>query len=77
MNLITLNRAPTKEEALEIVDQLRADIESGEVVAIFAVGVQDDDATNIYLGTCKPISRLRITGSVTEALHSFMHGDVL
>lgn len=77
MNVIALNRLPTLEDALGVIDQLRADTEEGKLVAFFAVGIADDDSTNVYVGTTRPISRLRVQGALTFALHSFQHGEVL
>lgn len=74
--LATYNVTPTMADALQAVDELRADIASGKVRGFFAVGVGADDGLKGYLGSSSPVSRLRITGAIAQALYDFSAGKI-
>lgn len=76
MKVVTLNQNPTMQDALNTVDILRREIAEGKVVAFFVAGLSDDDACIAYIGSSKPVSRLRVTGAMATALHCFNEGEV-
>lgn len=61
----------TKEEALQVIDGLRQAIESGEIVAFAAVGIEPSDCTRMWTSTTRPVTRLRMMGAMYNLLHSF------
>lgn len=75
MKLLTLNSQPTLPDALGIIDTLRNDLESGKLVAFYAVGISRDDQTYGYCGTSRYFSRLRMEGALSNALHNFQHDE--
>lgn len=68
------NAEASLEDALRVVDQLRADIVSGKVRAFACVAVCPDDGTLGYIGYTQPISRLRVQGAVATLLHKYIDG---
>lgn len=75
MKLVEFNTNPSLQDALSALDELRKDIESGKIVAFAAAGVGQDDATFWYCGSSRPVSRLRLTGAMSNALYHFNVGD--
>jgi hypothetical protein len=75
MKLIHFDGTPTMRDALASIDALRKDVESGQVVCFIAVGVGSDDACVGYTGSSKPVSRLRLTGAMSNLLHQFNAGS--
>lgn len=61
--LATFNPLPSREEALASLDSLRKMIESGEMIAYAAVGIEPDDKTRFWCGASKPVTRLRLIGA--------------
>ncbi len=61
----------TTETALEILDELRAKIESGEIIAFAAVGIEPDDITFSWTASTRPVSRLRMIGAIGSLFHCF------
>ena len=76
MKLVTLNANPTMQEALEAVELLRKDVESGKVGAFFAIGVTAEDGVMGYTGSSRPHSRLRMQGAISQGLHDWLSGMV-
>lgn len=76
MNVIKLNQQPTLQDALAVLDALRADVVEGKVTGFLVAGVDDQDVTILYVSTTKPISRLRLQGAMSQALHDFQRGVV-
>lgn len=75
MKLVEFSPQPTVEKALEIVEALRQDVVAGKIIGFFIVGVSSDDNTYAYVGTTRPVSRLRMGGAMQHALHCFNHGE--
>lgn len=77
MKLLTI--APKQidtRDMLDVVDQLRAQIESGKVVAFAAVTIEPDDTCSAWLGAGASVSRLRMQGGIAQLMHNFLSGDV-
>lgn len=76
MQLISL---PTRKQdvgdALSVLAQLKADIESGKVVAFVAAGVAPDDAAYAYASSTETVSRLRMLGSISNLQQAYMAGE--
>lgn len=68
---IPLNNAPTKQDALDVVESLKQAIESGQLVAFAAVGIEENDNTSIWSSSTRPVSRLRMIGAMHHMLHSY------
>jgi hypothetical protein len=68
-------REQGKPRLLAIVDDLRAKIESGEIVAFAAVGIQPDDVTLSWQGCTQGVTNLRLVGAVARLLHG-VHMDI-
>jgi hypothetical protein len=64
---VKLNQLPSKDEALEVVESLRRDVESGKIVAFHAVGIAADDMLYRYQGMSRPVTYLRIVGALEFA----------
>ena len=73
MNIVSLQNS-TKEEALECLDSLREQLESGKIIAFAAVGIEPDDVTCYWQATTRKITRLRLIGA-TATLHNFVLND--
>lgn len=68
-------REKGKQKLLSILDDLRAKVESGEIVAFAAVGIQPDDVTLSWQGCTHGVTNLRLVGAVACLLHS-VHMDI-
>jgi tellurite resistance protein len=68
MNVVTISRAKQIAESLEVLDSLRKQVESGEVVMFIAVGVTPADGTLQWRGTDGSKSRLQMLGAVVDLL---------
>lgn len=65
------------EEALSVLDDLRAEVVSGEVVAFCAVGIKRDDGTAMWLANVgKAKTNLQMMGAVTNLLLHYWNGDI-
>jgi hypothetical protein len=60
-----------KSDALEVLDDLRAAVERGEIIAFACVGIEPDDCTQIWSSSTKPTTRLKIIGAMAHMLHSY------
>lgn len=65
----------TKEDALAVIDDLRVAVESGEIIAFAAVGVEPDDCTKMWSTSTRPVTRLRMMGAIHNLLHSYTNGE--
>lgn len=65
-----------KAAMLETLDNLRAKVESGEVVAMAAVGISQSDDVASWMSTVGHVSRLRVYGAVSHLLHCLHAGEV-
>jgi hypothetical protein len=74
--LVTLDRAPTKADALAAADDLRRAIEDGRIVAFVAVGVTDRDESYGYCGSVKLVSRLRMQGAIAQLQQDYIAGEL-
>ena len=70
-----LHFRPNLDEALEVLDTLRADLEAGKITGFLAVGVADDDECLAYTGFAKRVSGLRAMGAVAYLQHLTLHED--
>ena len=61
--------------AAEVLHQLEVDLLDGKVVGFFIAAIGPEDDTYAYIGTSKPVSRLRMGGAMQHALHTFNHGE--
>ena len=76
MKIVTLNTTPSLSDALETLDAVRNELVTGKLVAFFLAGVGDDDSCYAFIGSIKPVSRLRTIGAMATALHMFHTGEV-
>lgn len=61
------------EEALAVIDDLRAKVASGQVIAFSGVGIEPGDETVCWQATVRPVTRLRMMGAIWSLLHNFSH----
>lgn len=67
MSVVRLEpKRPDKQRALGILDDLRAKIESGDLVAFAAVGIQPDDELRMWTATTVSVTRLRMIGAIAR-----------
>lgn len=76
MKAVELNQTPTREHALQAVDGLRGKIERGEIVAFVAVGIMNDDTIEGFVGSSRPVSRLRLHGAIAALGHDVLDGKL-
>lgn len=74
MKITELNHTPTKAECLEAVDALRKQIDDGTIVAFAAVGIQASDVVSSFMGSSRPVSRLRMIGACSR-LHHYVNSQ--
>lgn len=66
--------APDKQRALDVLDDLRKKIESGQVIAFAAVGIEPDDSTLFWTAATLGVSRLRLLGAMAHLQHCYHDG---
>lgn len=76
MKVVSLDTAGSTAEAVAVLDELRAHIESGEVVAFFVAAVSPSDEVSAYSATTRGVSRLRMIGAMTMAVSAMTNGEV-
>lgn len=76
MKIVSLDRSGSTDEALAVLDDLRAHVESGEVVAFLVAAVSPTDETMAYAATTRGVSRLRMIGAMTMAVQAMCNGEV-
>jgi hypothetical protein len=65
------------EEAIEVLDQLRSDLESGKVMCFCAVGISKDDATTMWLANVgRSKTNLQLMGALANLMLHFWKGDI-
>lgn len=74
LNVVSLQ--PDTKEALRCLDDLRAKIESGEVVMFAAVGVTQNDSTFAWTGLTTKKTRLQMLGAIAELFFSYWNLDI-
>lgn len=65
---------PDRTAALKVVDDLRARVVSGEIVAFAAVGITRNDSALMWLGTSEKKTNLQVAGAIATLQMSFQHG---
>lgn len=76
MKIVKWNSTPTLNDALETIDQLRQQVVDGKITAFFIAGLDDEDCTYAFVGSVKPVSRLRLQGSMSQAVYAMQSGEV-
>lgn len=70
--LITLApKVVDKSDALDVIDSLRAAIESGQIKAFACVGIEPDHNTRMWSSSTAMTSRLEMIGAMTHLLHCY------
>jgi len=69
MKIIEIKNSP--EAMLKSLDELRKDIESGEVTCYAAIGILRDDGTCIYTGSVGGKTALQLRGAVAQLFQRF------
>ena len=67
---------PDMTSALSSLDDLRAMVASGEVHMFCAVGIEKNDNTRMWVGSCGSKSKLQLIGALTHLLFSYWHNDI-
>lgn len=62
--------------ALEVLDDLRTKIESGEVIGFVAAGFSADDTSYAWASSTTKASRLRMIGAMSNALWHYNNGGI-
>lgn len=76
LHVVEHPRAADKAGMLEVLDNLRAKVEAGELVAFAAVAISEDDETYAFTAAARHVSRLRQFGAVSHLLHCLQAGEV-
>ena len=76
VKVVNLDTEGSKQQALEVLDDLRAAVESGEVVAFLAAAVTPTDEVLTYSATTRGVSRLRMIGAMTCTIAAMTSGEV-
>lgn len=72
-----LELRPDMTGALESLDDLRAKVESGEIVMFCAVGVEKDDSTRMWVGSAHGSkTKLQWMGALTHLLLTIWHEEL-
>lgn len=74
MNVVSIARKSTN--LLETLDAIRERIAKGEVVALSAVLVTQDDTTIGYTASVGGVTRLRMLGALATLNHSYLNGEL-
>jgi hypothetical protein len=75
MKVVKLNTQPTLDDALSVLESLTNDVKSGAVIAFFAAALDDKDVTIAYVSSTKAVTRLRLQGAMSQALHDMQRGE--
>lgn len=75
LKVVNIHGLPTKQAALDVVDSIRRDIETGEIVGFACVAVEPGDETRVYIGTSRPVTRLRMMGMLSQLDKWFWSGE--
>jgi hypothetical protein len=62
-------------QAIKVIDDLRARVESGEVKAFAAVGITPEHETMMWASCTKKTTRLEMMGAISNLQHCYNHGD--
>lgn len=78
MSLTVVNhpRVADRTDMLEAIDELRRQIEAGELVAFTAVGISESDDCYVFQAAERHVTVLRQIGAVSHLLHCIQTGDV-
>jgi hypothetical protein len=75
MKVVSLPTVDTK-AALEVLDTLRQAVESGEIIAFCAVGIEPDDCTRMWSSSTKSVTRLRMQGAISNLLFHYQSDNL-
>lgn len=75
MRVVPITAADDKADMLEVLDSLRSSIESGELVAFAAVGIEPGDETRMWFASRQNVTRLRALGAIANLQHWFAAGE--
>lgn len=75
MKVIEFNKpAADTVEALEILDMVRKDVESGKLKAYIVVAIDDDHGLHGYSATTKKTTRLEMMGAMMALQWNYVEG---
>jgi len=69
---LSSGREYSVEQLLEIVDDLRADVEAGNIIAFAAVGIQPDNLTARWTGAARVVPPLLMIGAIAKLQHFYI-----
>jgi hypothetical protein len=75
-HLQAIETKPRLGDALGVIDKLRADVESGRIIAFAAVGITPDDDSLAYSSSTRRLTRLRLQGGIAHLLHCCCAGEL-
>lgn len=65
-----------KKDLLDVIDALRADVESGKVLAFSCVGFDAEDTCRTYQATSIGTTNLRMQGALVNLLYHHVSGKI-
>jgi hypothetical protein len=72
-----INLKPDMTNALQSLDDLRAKLQSGEIVMFCAVGIEKDDSTRMWVGSAHGSkTKLQWMGALTNLLLTIWHEEL-
>jgi hypothetical protein len=74
LTLRAIKPATDTKSALEVLDVLREQVLSGQVIAFVAAAIEPDDTTTRFQATTRPVTKLRMLGAVASLNH-WVHDD--
>lgn len=75
MTLIPLKKPPPDSaSAMEVLDDLRKQVESGQIIAFAVVGIEPDDTTMSWLSSTQTVTRLRMMGALQSLVTWYNNG---
>jgi hypothetical protein len=75
MNVVQLPQKDVS-SALDVIDDLRAAVVAGRVVAFAAVAIEREDVLRTWSAATEPVSRLRMMGAIASLQHCYHAGDI-
>jgi hypothetical protein len=76
VQIVELPTAASRDDMYEVLDKLRAEVDSGTIVAFVGVGLTETDECRAFIATQRHVSRLRTYGAVSHLLHCLQSGEV-
>jgi hypothetical protein len=71
---LSTGKPPDTGDMLSVIDDLRARIVAGDVVAFVAAGIDKTDCALGWSGSTGGVSRLRIMGAIANLQHQYNAG---